>query len=180
MNTLEQQLSAPRRQLPESNTPQPEEPLEINMPTPVTVAVTVAPAQPAIAITTTAQAAPVASTSTAPAVAAPIAVSTAAETTTTSATATTATSQPQGPQAQFAYNDINILSLGSLQPLVTFNEQIQLLTMNPNLKNCVRSAIERTAHEVVAPVVERTVKISVTTCENIIKKVRAILFFKSA
>lgn len=178
MKTLDEQLSAPRRQ-PDSNTPQPEEPLEINMPmpmpTPVTVAVTVASSPsptPVTITTTTTQAPPVA-------VVVPAPIVTAAQSPSEPPAPTPVTSQ-SGPQAQFSYHDINIMSLGGLDPLISLNDQIPLLSAHPNLKNSVRSAIERSAQEVVAPVVDRTVKISVTTCEQIVKKVKScsfILFF---
>ena len=170
MKTLDEQLSAPRRQ-PDSNTPQPEEPLEINMPmpmpTPVTVAVTVASSPsptPVTITTTTTQAPPVA-------VVVPAPIVTAAQSPSEPPAPTPVTSQ-SGPQAQFSYHDINIMSLGGLDPLISLNDQIPLLSAHPNLKNSVRSAIERSAQEVVAPVVDRTVKISVTTCEQIVKKVK--------
>jgi len=43
---------------------------------------------------------------------------------------------------------------------------------NPQLKQYVRAALEKAVHELMPPVVERAIKIALTTCEQIIKKVQ--------
>lgn len=43
--------------------------------------------------------------------------------------------------------------------------------MNKQLKACVRPVLERSIQELLVPVVERSIKIALTTCESIIKKV---------
>lgn len=51
--------------------------------------------------------------------------------------------------------------------------QIALLHQNPQLKQYVRPAIERSVQELLPPVVERSIKIALTTCEQIVRKVRS-------
>ena len=49
--------------------------------------------------------------------------------------------------------------------------QITLFIAHPQLKNCVKQAIERAIQEMLAPAIERATKIAVTTSEQIVKKV---------
>lgn len=49
--------------------------------------------------------------------------------------------------------------------------QVALLQTYPNLKQLVKMAVEKSVQELMPPVVERTNKITLTTCEQIIKKV---------
>ena len=49
--------------------------------------------------------------------------------------------------------------------------QIPLFQQHPHLKQFVRPAIERAVQELVHPVVERSIKICLTTAEMIVKKV---------
>lgn len=51
-----------------------------------------------------------------------------------------------------------------------YSEQIPLLQAHPQLKQCVRQAIERAVQELVHPVVDRSIKIAMTTCEQIVRK----------
>lgn len=46
-----------------------------------------------------------------------------------------------------------------------------LLQQLPQLKQMVRPAIEKAVQDLLAPVVERSIKIALTTAENIVKKV---------
>ena len=48
--------------------------------------------------------------------------------------------------------------------------QIPLLQAHPQLKQCVRQSIERAVQELVHPVVDRSIKIAMTTCEQIVRK----------
>lgn len=48
--------------------------------------------------------------------------------------------------------------------------QIPLFQAHPQLKQCVRQAIERAVQELVHPVVDRSIKIAMTTCEQIVRK----------
>lgn len=49
--------------------------------------------------------------------------------------------------------------------------QLALFQANPQLKNFVRPAVERAVQEWIHPVVERSVKIAITTSEQVVKKV---------
>lgn len=51
-----------------------------------------------------------------------------------------------------------------------FSLQIPLLGAHPQLKQCVRQSIERAVQELVHPVVDRSIKIAMTTCEQIVRK----------
>ncbi|KAK3536123.1 hypothetical protein QTP70_031029 [Hemibagrus guttatus] len=85
-----------------------------------------------------------------------------------SSTATTATTGP--PTPQFSYHDINVYALAGLAPHININSSIPLLQAHPQLKQCVRQAIERAVQELVHPVVDRSIKIAMTTCEQIVRK----------
>lgn len=74
------------------------------------------------------------------------------------------------PQPQFAYSDINVLNTGQLSQHLMINSQLPLFQAHVSLKPCVKHAVERAVQEWIAPVVERSIKISLTTCEQIIKK----------
>uniref|UniRef100_A0A8C8VJC4 CCR4-NOT transcription complex subunit 1 n=1 Tax=Pelusios castaneus TaxID=367368 RepID=A0A8C8VJC4_9SAUR len=88
---------------------------------------------------------------------------------TTPATNTTCTASVP-PQPQYSYHDINVYSLGGLAPHITLNPSIPLFQAHPQLKQCVRQAIERAVQELVHPVVDRSIKIAMTTCEQIVRK----------
>ncbi|TSS60382.1 CCR4-NOT transcription complex subunit 1 [Bagarius yarrelli] len=95
-------------------------------------------------------------------------VVTSAAPSTPAATVTTATTGP--PTPQFSYHDINVYALAGLAPHITINSNIPLLQAHPQLKQCVRQAIERAVQELVHPVVDRSIKIAMTTCEQIVRK----------
>ncbi|XP_008573413.1 PREDICTED: CCR4-NOT transcription complex subunit 1 [Galeopterus variegatus] len=90
-------------------------------------------------------------------------------TSTTPATSTTCTATVP-PQPQYSYHDINVYSLAGLAPHITLNPTIPLFQAHPQLKQCVRQAIERAVQELVHPVVDRSIKIAMTTCEQIVRK----------
>ena len=52
--------------------------------------------------------------------------------------------------------------------------QLALFQAHPQLKQFVRPSIERSVQELLPPVVERSIKIALTTSEQIVKKVRAL------
>ncbi|CAL1280479.1 unnamed protein product [Larinioides sclopetarius] len=74
------------------------------------------------------------------------------------------------PQPHFAYGDINIGNTAQIAQHLNINNTIPLFQTHSHLKQFVRVAIERAVQEWLAPVVERSVKISLATCEQIIKK----------
>ena len=49
--------------------------------------------------------------------------------------------------------------------------QIALFQQFPQLKVCVRPAVEKAVQELLMPVVDRSIKIALTTTEHIVKKV---------
>ncbi|XP_077938503.1 CCR4-NOT transcription complex subunit 1 isoform X5 [Gasterosteus aculeatus] len=74
------------------------------------------------------------------------------------------------PTPQFSYHDINVYALAGLAPHININVNISLLQAHPQLKQCVRQSVERAVQELVHPVVDRSIKIAMTTCEQIIRK----------
>ncbi|XP_041794222.1 CCR4-NOT transcription complex subunit 1 isoform X1 [Chelmon rostratus] len=85
--------------------------------------------------------------------------------------ATTTTCTTTGPPTpQFSYHDINVYALAGLAPHININGNIPLLQAHPQLKQCVRQSVERAVQELVHPVVDRSIKIAMTTCEQIIRK----------
>ncbi|KAJ8247370.1 hypothetical protein GJAV_G00245620 [Gymnothorax javanicus] len=68
------------------------------------------------------------------------------------------------------YHDINVYALAGLAPHININVNIPLLQAHPQLKQCVRQSIERAVQELVHPVVDRSIKIAMTTCEQIVRK----------
>ncbi|KAG9352545.1 hypothetical protein JZ751_020959 [Albula glossodonta] len=85
--------------------------------------------------------------------------------------ATTTTCTATGPPTpQFSYHDINVYALAGLVPHININVNIPLLQAHPQLKQCVRQSIERAVQELVHPVVDRSIKIAMTTCEQIVRK----------
>ncbi|XP_039890728.1 CCR4-NOT transcription complex subunit 1 isoform X7 [Simochromis diagramma] len=96
-------------------------------------------------------------------------VSTAAPPSTPAATTTTCTTTGP-PTPQFSYHDINVYALAGLAPHININVNIPLLQAHPQLKQCVRQSVERAVQELVHPVVDRSIKIAMTTCEQIIRK----------
>ncbi|XP_029009006.1 CCR4-NOT transcription complex subunit 1 isoform X9 [Betta splendens] len=98
-----------------------------------------------------------------------ISVSTTATPSTQASTTTTCTTTGP-PTPQFSYHDINVYALAGLAPHININVNIPLLQAHPQLKQCVRQSVERAVQELVHPVVERSIKIAMTTCEQIIRK----------
>ncbi|XP_052816540.1 CCR4-NOT transcription complex subunit 1-like isoform X2 [Mya arenaria] len=92
--------------------------------------------------------------------------------TTTSITASTTPSSTPSlpPQPQFAFDDIIVTSLAGLATHIVINEQLGVFQANPQLKQYVRVSIERAVQDLLPPVVERSLKIALTTCEQIIRK----------
>eukprot|EP00066_Takifugu_rubripes_P027282 XP_011616548.1 PREDICTED: CCR4-NOT transcription complex subunit 1 isoform X1 [Takifugu rubripes] len=85
--------------------------------------------------------------------------------------ATTASCAATGPPTpQFSYHDINVYALAGLAPHININTSVSLLQAHPQLKQCVRQSVERAVQELVHPVVDRSIKIAMTTCEQIIRK----------
>ncbi|XP_061534170.1 CCR4-NOT transcription complex subunit 1 isoform X7 [Phycodurus eques] len=88
----------------------------------------------------------------------------------TPAATTTPCTTTGPPTPQFSYHDINVYALAGLAPHININANIPLLQAHPQLKQCVRQSVERAVQELVHPVVDRSIKIAMTTCEQIIRK----------
>ncbi|XP_066906424.1 CCR4-NOT transcription complex subunit 1 isoform X2 [Halyomorpha halys] len=74
------------------------------------------------------------------------------------------------PEPRFNYMQINVSSIASIAQHITVNSQLPLLQTHPKLKQFICQAVERAVQEWIHPVVDRAVKIAVTTTEQIIKK----------
>ncbi|KAL4234231.1 CCR4-NOT transcription complex subunit 1 [Mactra antiquata] len=86
------------------------------------------------------------------------------------ATTTPGSTPSLPPQPQFAFDDINVTTLAGLAPHIVINDQIPLLQASPQLKALIRGNLERAVQEILPPVVERSIKIALITCEQIIRK----------
>ncbi|KAK6167378.1 hypothetical protein SNE40_021420 [Patella caerulea] len=89
---------------------------------------------------------------------------------TSTTTTISATTPSLPPQPQYSFNEINTHSLSGLAQHIIISDQIALFHTNPQLKQYVRSALEKAVQELLPPVVERSIKIALTTCEQIAKK----------
>lgn len=76
---------------------------------------------------------------------------------------------PPPPHPFPSFDSINI-NLANLPQQIVFSENHPLFQTNPMLKQLVRPTIERTITELIPPVVDRSIKIALTTCEQIVKK----------
>lgn len=79
---------------------------------------------------------------------------------------TTALQEPR-----FNFMDIIVGGSGSnLAQHIVISSSISVINAHPQIKQVVKTAIERTINEWVTPVVDRSVRIAVNTCEQIIRK----------
>ncbi|KAK4872711.1 hypothetical protein RN001_014740 [Aquatica leii] len=74
------------------------------------------------------------------------------------------------PEPRFSYVDIQLVGNAALQTHITVSPNILLFQSQPQLKGLVRSAIERAVQEWIVPVVDRAIKIALTTCEQLVRK----------
>ncbi|XP_066592088.1 CCR4-NOT transcription complex subunit 1 isoform X2 [Prorops nasuta] len=85
--------------------------------------------------------------------------------------ANTTPSLPTGPpEPRFNYMDISISGINSIAQHITINNQIPLFQTHPHLKQFIRPAVERFIQEWLRPVVDRSIKIALTTSEQIVRK----------
>jgi len=71
---------------------------------------------------------------------------------------------------KFHFLDINTSNLSGLVPHITVDGRLPLLKEHPELTQLIKLAIEKSVQEWISPVIERAIKIAITTCEQIVKK----------
>lgn len=74
------------------------------------------------------------------------------------------------PEPRFNFMDINVSNMSHLAQHIVFSPNVAIIHNHPQLKQIVRAAIERTINDWLSPVVDRSVRISVSTCEQIMRK----------
>lgn len=95
-----------------------------------------------------------------------------------SSAASTSPSQPgietpvpaAAPEPRFQYNDIQPNNIGNLAQHIIFSPNVAIIHAHPQLKQLVRTAIERSISDWLSPVIERSVRIATTTSEQIMRK----------
>ncbi|KAJ8667643.1 hypothetical protein QAD02_009306 [Eretmocerus hayati] len=74
------------------------------------------------------------------------------------------------PEPRFNYMDISITNTANIAQHITINNNLPLFQAHPHLKPFVRQAVERAIQEWIHAVVDRSIKIALTTTEQIVKK----------
>lgn len=74
------------------------------------------------------------------------------------------------PEPRYNYMEIAVGNTSNLSQHIVLSPSVTMLHAHPQLKQFVKTAIERTISEWVTPVVDRSVRIAVNTCEQIIRK----------
>merc|ERR1719309_1642421 len=73
-------------------------------------------------------------------------------------------------EPKFHFLEINTSNLSGLGPHITVDNRIQLVKEHPEILQLIKLSIEKSVNEWISPVIERAIKIAVTTCEQIVKK----------
>lgn len=73
-------------------------------------------------------------------------------------------------EPRYSFMDISATSISNLAQHIVFSPNIAIIHTQPQLKQLVRQAIERTITEWINPVVERSVRIGVNISEQLIRK----------
>ncbi|XP_014599934.1 PREDICTED: CCR4-NOT transcription complex subunit 1 isoform X1 [Polistes canadensis] len=85
--------------------------------------------------------------------------------------ANTTPSLPTGPpEPRFSYMDISVTGITNISQHIAINNQLPLFQTHPHLKQFIRPAVERAIQEWIHPVVDRSIKIALTTSEQIVRK----------
>lgn len=74
------------------------------------------------------------------------------------------------PEPRFGYMDIQLANNAAFHSHITISPSLLLFQTQPSLKPLVRQSVERAVLEWISPVVERSSKIAMQTCEHIIRK----------
>lgn len=77
---------------------------------------------------------------------------------------------PAPPEPKFNFTDITVGAMSNLAQHIVYSPNLPILHAHPQLKQIVRSAIERTTNDWLSPVVDRSVRIAANTCEQIVRK----------
>merc|ERR1719309_918919 len=73
-------------------------------------------------------------------------------------------------EPKFHFLEINTSNLSGLVPHISVDGRLPLLKEHPELTQLIKLAIEKSVQEWISPVIERAIKIAITTCEQIVKK----------
>ena len=73
-------------------------------------------------------------------------------------------------EPKFHFLEINTANLSGLVPHITVDGRLPLLKEHPEFNQLIKLAIEKSVQEWISPVIERAIKIAITTCEQIVKK----------
>jgi len=73
-------------------------------------------------------------------------------------------------EPKFHFLEINTSNLSGLGPHISVDDRIQLVKEHPEILQLIKLSIEKSVNEWISPVIERAIKIAVTTCEQIVKK----------
>ena len=79
-------------------------------------------------------------------------------------------------EPKFHFLEINTANLSGLVPHITVDGRLPLLKEHPEFNQLIKLAIEKSVQEWISPVIERAIKIAITTCEQIVKKDFALDF----
>jgi CCR4-NOT transcription complex subunit 1 len=80
--------------------------------------------------------------------------------------------RPADPK--FSYHDINTNNLNGIVPHISVDSRLTLLKEQPDLVQLIKIAIEKSIQEWAGPVIDRAIKIALTTCEQIVRKDHAL------
>merc|ERR1719192_2826060 len=73
-------------------------------------------------------------------------------------------------EPKFHFLEINTANLSGLVPHIQVDSRLSLLKEHPEFNQLIKLAIEKSVQEWISPVIERAIKIAITTCEQIVKK----------
>merc|ERR1719234_2819719 len=88
----------------------------------------------------------------------------------TDAAQTAAVSVTRPVEPKFHFLEINTSNLSGLVPHINVEQRLPLLKEHPEFNQLIKLAIEKSVQEWISPVIERAIKIAITTCEQIVKK----------
>ena len=78
--------------------------------------------------------------------------------------------QQRPPEPKFRYLDISTAHLNGIVPHIHIDSRLTMIKDQPDMIQLVNIAIEKSIQENLAPVIDRAIKIALTTSENIIKQ----------